>query len=542
MFNMVLSNYSMPDSSKLNSSTTSSRKSTKKTEKIKEKPPSPKKESIDKELEASIISKKELEEQEYQKELREKKLKEALEEKKYRDISVRISPQENFFCLAVDGSQTSKDAFEIILTEFFPRIHDSVLICPHIYNNTQDENFNWRYQKQYVIDYYKTRLITSIADRQGYLIIQDRDLYKVHEIEQAYKIAEVNNSKYFFCGYDGLREQGLKPSRIDVGLEYLLGESKMPIIIMKDKHKRGVKNQGYKWLLIMDRSNSDCLKVLDLFLPLIDKEKDRIYGLTLMPPFVAFDDIKTPFYEKMKELNFFEGEQFEYSFREYKSNPLPILTEFVNHNPDHYFDFVIFLNNPAKFKMQKKECHTFKYIKLLFANICFCNFAYLEGYDYNVISKLPNEIDERKYLAQFDKIDSEDIKKAITGKEDKKENNENEENKIINEDNIDESNKNDDVEVIPSEIYGVSHGQFVEMKKHTDKEKEKENNSIKTASTNKTNPISNNNNKADNKKPIQPKKNNVTTKTNTYGSKNSKSTNTTTSSFNKYNKGKPGKK
>ena len=526
MFNMVLSNYSMPDSSKLNSSTTSSRKSTKKTEKIKEKPPSPKKEPIDKELEASIISQKELEEKEYQREMHEKKLKEALEEKKYRDISVRISPQENFFCLAVDGSQTSKDAFEIILAEFFPRIHDSVLICPHIYNNTQDENFNWRYQKQYVIDYYKTRLITSIADRQGYLIIQDRDLYKVHEIEQAYKIAEVNNTKYFFCGYDGLREQGLKPSRIDVGLEYLLGESKVPVIIMKDKHKRGVKNQGYKWLLIMDRSNSDCLKVLDLFLPLMDKDKDRIYGLTLMPPFVAFDDIKAPFYEKMKELNFFEGEQFEYSFREYKSNPVPILTEFVNHNPEHYFDFVIFLNNPAKFKMQKKECHTFKYIKLLFANICFCNFAYLEGYDYNVISKLPNEIDERKYLDQFNKIDAEDIKKAM-GKEDK------DENKIEE----DEKGTNIDDGVIPSEIYGVSHGQFVEMKKP------KENNSIKTATNNNKNiPASNNNNKADNKKPVQPKKSNVTTsKTNTFGSKNTKSsTNSTTSS--RYNKGKPGKK
>ena len=182
---------------------------------------------------------------------------------------------------------------------------------------------------------------------------------------------------------------------------------------MKDKHKRGVKNQGYKWLLLMDRSNSDCLKVFDLFLPLIDRDKDRIYGLTLMPPYVAFDDIKAPFYEKMKELNFFEGEQFEYSFREYKSNPIPILTEFVNHNPEHYFDFVIFLNNPAKFKMQKKECHTFKYIKLLFANICFCNFAYLEGYDYKVISKLPNEIDERKYLDQFNKVDAEDIKNAM---------------------------------------------------------------------------------------------------------------------------------
>ena len=145
MFNMVISNYSMPDSSKLNSST-ASRTSTKRTKKIKEDSPSPKKEVIDKELEASIISKKELEEQEYLREMREKKLKEALEEKKYRDISVRISDQENFFCLAVDGSQTSKDAFEIILTEFLPRIHDSVLICPHIYNNTQDENFNWRFQ------------------------------------------------------------------------------------------------------------------------------------------------------------------------------------------------------------------------------------------------------------------------------------------------------------------------------------------------------------------------------------------------------------
>ena len=57
------------------------------------------------------------------------------------------------------------------------------------------------------MEYYNTRLITSIADHQGYLIIQDRDTYKMQEIEQAYKIAETNQSKYFFCGYDGLREQ-----------------------------------------------------------------------------------------------------------------------------------------------------------------------------------------------------------------------------------------------------------------------------------------------------------------------------------------------
>ena len=459
---MVISNYSMPDSSKLTiSSKPDSRTGTIKTEKPKQE--------VKKEEEKKdplVITQKEYEEREYQKEVREKKLKEALEEKKYRDIAVRIAPEENIFCLAIDGSQNSKDAFEIILKEFLSRIHDSVLICPHIYNNTQDEKFNWRFQKAHVMEYFKTRLITSIADRQGYLIIQDRDTYKKHEIEQAYKIAEINESKYFFCGYDGLREQALKPSRIDVGLEYLLEESKIPVFIMKDKHKRGAKNQGFKWLLLMDRSNSDCLKVLDLFLPLIDRDIDRIYGLTLLPPFVSYDDIKEPFYEKMKELNFFEGEQFQYSIFEYKTNPVPIITEFVNHNTDHYFDFVIFLNNPKKSQTQKKEGHTFKYLKLLFANIGFCNYAYLDGYDYNIISKLPNEIDDRKYLDKFYKIDIEEIKASIgMGKEDEKE-----PNNIINE-------TKDTDSIIHSEIYGINKGQIYERnnepKKSTEKIEEK---------------------------------------------------------------------
>ena len=453
---MVLSNYSMPDSSKMEpSSKYSSRTSTSRPEKVKEKEDDEKEE---KKIDPNIITQKEIEEQEYQKVVREKKLKEALEEKKYRDIAVRISPEENIICLAVDGSQTSKDAFEILLSEFLNRIHNSVLICPHIYNNTQDDKFNWRYQKAHVMEYYKTRLITSIADRQGYLIIQDRDTYKMHEIEQAYKIAEINESKYFFCGYDGLREQSLKPSRIDVGLEYLLGESKIPVFIMKDKNKRGVKNQGYKWLLLMDRSNSDCLKVLDVFLPLVDRDIDRIYGLTLMPPYVAYDDIKAPFYEKMKELNFFEGEQFEYSFREYKTNPIPILTEFVNHNPELYFDFVIFLNNPSKFKTQKKECHTFKYIKLLFANIGFCNYAYLDGYDYKVLSKLPTEIDERKYLDKFYKMDIEEIKASI-GMENEIYDPKNNSNKI------NETKK----EEMHSEVYGVNKGHVYERSSPTKK-------------------------------------------------------------------------
>ena len=416
----------------------------------------PKKEKID----PKTISKKELQLKEFEEEQNKKKLKEQLEEKKYRNISVRISKEENILCLSVDGSQTSKDAFEIILTEFLPFIHNSVLICPHIYNGDQDEKFNWRFQKANVLEYYKTRLTTSLADYQGYLIIQDRDANKMHEIEQSYKIAEMNECKYFFCGYEGLREQALKKARIDVGIEYLLGESKIPVIIMKDNKKRGNKNKGYQWLLIMDKSNFDCYRVLDLFLPLIDRQNDKIFGLTLMPHFVQNDeDVKKHFYDKMKELNFKEKEQFEYAAKQYNTDPIKILIEFVNHNSEQFFDFVLFLNNPMKFKSQKQECDTFKYVKLLFANIGFCNYAYIYGYDYKQISKLPSDVDARKYLENFNKKEEEIITKKESNKiipsVEKKE----PEQKIIL---IEDKKGNEIDEEIYSEIYGVSKGNIFE--------------------------------------------------------------------------------
>ena len=469
------SHYTASNISKLaRSSKPSSKSSTMRTEKLVfvENPP-PQKEKID----PSTISKRELQQKEFEEEQKKKQLKEQLEEKKYRNISVRLSKEENILCLSVDGSQTSKDAFEIILTEFLPYIHNSVLICPHIYNGDQDEKFNWRFQKANVLEYYKTRLTTSLADYQGYLIIQDRDENKMHEIEQSYKIAEMNECKYFFCGYEGLREQALKKARIDVGIEYLLGESKIPVIIMKDNKKRGNKNKGYHWLLIMDKSNSDCYRVLDLFLPLIDKENDKIFGLTLMPHFVQNDaDVKKHFYDKMSELNFKEKIQFDYAAKQYNTDPIKILIEFVNHNSEQFFDFVIFLNNPMKFKAQKQECDTFKYVKLLYANIGFCNYAYIYGYDYKQISKLPSDVDVRKYLEQVHKNEENSAKKEKEKeiKQDKEINNINmEENqKKIIPINIDDNKIID--EEIYSEIYGVSKGNIFERTSPTKPKEAKE--------------------------------------------------------------------
>ena len=347
---------------------------------------------------SNILNDKEVEEMKYKNIIQQEKQKLLQEEKKFKSLTVRISPEENILCLASDGSQNSKDAYEIIIDEFMTRIKNSVLICPHIYNNLKDHLFNWRYQKEFVMDYYKSRLITSLAEYQGYLIMQDRNNYKNHLIEQIYEIAKFNKALYLFCGYNGLREQSLKEPRIDVGLDFLLSSTDIPIFIIKDNLKRKTKNRGYKWLLLMDRSSSDCLKVFDLFLPFIDLDLDFVYGLTLLPPYVAFDDIKKQFYEKMKELELDEEISFAYQSISYKSNPSVIVKDFVNHNTTDYFDFVIFYNNPDKFKFQKRESESIKYIKGIKANIAFSNVVYKEGYDPKIIGKLPNEPDDRRYL------------------------------------------------------------------------------------------------------------------------------------------------
>jgi len=104
-------------------------------------------------------------------------------------------------------------------------------------------------------------------------------------------------------------------------------------------------------------------------------------------------------------------------------------------------------------------------------------------------------------------------------------------NNII-EDN--EDNKNNEDGVIPSEIYGVSHGQFIEMNKPKQNNAQNDKASSTTTNTNVTN------NKKDNKKPTQTqaKKNNVPSKPSNTGTKNTK--------FNyqpgKNTKGKTGKK
>ena len=64
-------------------------------------------------------------------------------------------------------------------------------------------------------------------------------------------------------------------------------------------------------------------------------------------------------------------------------------------------------------KHKKIECESFKYIKILYANIWFCNYAHLYGYNYKKISILPKEIDPRKYLDKIKKPEAKELQDAL---------------------------------------------------------------------------------------------------------------------------------
>ena len=93
----------------------------------------------------------------------------------------------------------------------------------------------------------------------------------------------------------------------------------------------------------------------------------------------------------MKEVGFDEEEQCGYESQNYNTKYATFVREFVNHSTIHYFDFVLFYNNPDKYRIQRTESESLKLLEYINANIGFVNGAYLEKFS----PDKPMEIAER---------------------------------------------------------------------------------------------------------------------------------------------------
>jgi hypothetical protein len=162
----------------------------------------------------------------------------------------------------------------------------------------------------------------------------------------------------------------------------------MPTVLIKENNLRGQNRSklesgfmGYKWLFVFDRASNECYQILDIFLPLINRATDYIHALTLLPPYIAYDDIKKQFINQMETLGL-PQEQYGYQKEEYTKKPSLIVKELVNSGEEHHFDFVVFFNNQDKFKMERQCSDNISLITNICANVCFVNGSYISMKNY----------------------------------------------------------------------------------------------------------------------------------------------------------------
>ena len=325
---------------------------------------------------------------------------------KYIEKIKNNQPNRIFFLL--DGGSNSKKSFDIAIKEFLPRLKNRELIGCHIYDSINDCSFNWQYKKNYILDQYIFSF-DRLIKYPNLLYLQDKKYN--HNIIQAYNIAFNLSAKYFIFNFYSLKEQNLLLNNIFNGLDFLLTENKIPTLIMKDelmrcdKEKGVSNNKGYTWLILFDGTNTKSLNTLEYFWPLIDRQKDFIYALTLVNNNFYSDQIKVRFIKKMNQYNLRDNINYYYFFdcvpgqKQFK-----YLKEFINFNEDYYFDFVLLYNNPLRYKVKRND--SYQLIMQLKANIGFINLENTDNFipeeliDYEEIRRIDKEEKRRKRMLE----------------------------------------------------------------------------------------------------------------------------------------------
>ena len=309
----------------------------------------------------------------------------------------------NRICFLIDGGASVKTSFNITVKEFLPRLKNRELIGCHIYNSAENSEYNWQYQKSYILDQYLFSF-DRVIKYPNLLYLQDKKYF--HNIVQAYHIANNLLSKYFIFNFYSLKQQNLLIKNIFCGLNFLLTESTLPILIMKDELTRDDKekgvnnNKGYTWLILLDGTNKKSYNVFEYFWPLIDRKKDFIYVLTIVNNSFYSDTIKNEFIRKMNNFNLKENINYFYRFEIIENKKyFKFIKEFINFNEDYYFDFVLFYNNPLKYKIKKN--YSYDIIMEIKANIGFINLEDIN--DFNSEEIIDHE--------EIERIEKEELRK-----------------------------------------------------------------------------------------------------------------------------------
>ena len=282
------------------------------------------------------------------------------------------------YALVIDGTEDTYNAFLMLKTDFLKRIDflNNILL----YDSIEDENFNFKFQKDTVDFKYNTLFRTSFPHKNFTFtkVAYNSQKYDSH-FEHIFSLLTVYAKKadFFLFGFNGLKTPFCKTSIQENAIDFLLKNSIKPFIFIKELQLRKFhKNFRHKYLFIIDNEIPKSLNALDAFKILINTNLDSIKILNLKADNVRSDFMKSKVQNKIIEIGF-PLNSVEYGVLEYetdkKEKKSKQLIEFINFTEGFDFSFVCFYNFVNKYKIEEKNSLIFKVIKRARCNICVYN-------------------------------------------------------------------------------------------------------------------------------------------------------------------------
>jgi hypothetical protein len=292
------------------------------------------------------------------------------------NLETDFSMQENSisYCLACDGGEHSEIAFNILTKEYFKE--DDKLSLIYVFNSELKDFVNYRNQRDTIVNKYTTLLTTHLNETQFKFIEYDKNVpeeKESHPLDIVNKIAYKLHADFLFCGYNGMKGPRGDNRELSKGIDFILSHGSLPTVVIKEENFRIVKDRsekGFKWLFVFDRLSSDCYNILQKFKPLLNVELDTLNALTLLPSFINYDDIKKRFITDTEQMGF-KPDQLMYEMSTYTKNPAIIINEKINFG-EVLYDYVVFYNNPEKYKNDKMYDMANILLKAK-CNVCFMN-------------------------------------------------------------------------------------------------------------------------------------------------------------------------
>jgi nucleotide-binding universal stress UspA family protein len=258
------------------------------------------------------------------------------------------------YCIAIDGSEHSDWAFDLILNDMYQKGDKVILV--HIANPAKESEIPFAFQPTTIISKYEAKLTGKLLNTDYLIIKQSKQSTSTHALVQVNAIAIKENCTVLVIGFHGHKLNKQK-SDLSKGINYIIKNIKIPVIIVKENSTRKSRDSGeFTWMASIEQANSRSFKAFQFALNYINLEKDRVVGAHIK----FYNDSLANEVKEIFEKTCQDTKVANYSFEIVdKDKNLDIgveLSNMVNYNDKENVDFFVLGHNPTKYQYDNNEC------------------------------------------------------------------------------------------------------------------------------------------------------------------------------------------